>query len=91
MSSRAQANYISAHKMTLSFWSKLGHKPQYQRLDNETSAAREQYAATNDVSIQYCPRRQHRFLKEDVSTLRTDSTDFPMNLWENCFQKQISA
>ena len=36
MTSRHQTSYISAYKSTLSFWDALGHKPLYQRLDNET-------------------------------------------------------
>ena len=92
MTSRRQTSYITAYKSTLSFWEVLGHKPLYQRLDNETSSALEQYASKNNVSIQYCPPGQHRSLKAErairtfknhfISTLCTVSSDFPFNLWD---------
>ena len=92
MTSRHQTSYISAYKSTLSFWDALGHKPLYQRLDNETSSALEQYATKNNVSIQYCPPGQHRSLKGErairtfknhfISTLCTVSLNFPLNLWD---------
>ena len=92
MTSRHQTSYITAYKNTLSFWDALGHKPLYQRLDNETSSALEQFASKNNVSIQYCPPGQHRSLKAErairtfknhfISTLCTVSSDFPLNLWD---------
>lgn len=92
MTSRHQTSYITAYKSTLSFWDRLGHKPVYQRLDNETSSALEQYASKNNVSIQYCPPGQHRSLKAErairtfknhfISTLCTVSSKFPLNLWD---------
>ena len=92
MTSRHQTSYITAYKSTLSFWDTLGHKPLYQRLDNETSSALEQYASKNNVSIQYCPPGQHRSLKAErairtfknhfIATLCTVSSNFPLNLWD---------
>ena len=49
MTLRHQTSYITAYKSTLSFWDALGHKPIYQRLDNETSGALEQYASKNNL------------------------------------------
>ena len=90
--SRHQSNYVNAYKNTLAFWDKVGHKPLFQRLDNETSLALEMYAAKNNVSIQYCPPGQHRSLKAErairtfknhfIATLCTVSTDFPLTLWD---------
>ena len=92
MTSRHQTSYITAYRNTLSFWDRLGHKPLYQRLDNETSSALELYASKNNVSIQYCPPGQHRSLKAErairtfkyhfISTLCTVSSNFPFNLWD---------
>ena len=92
IASRHQANYVNAYKDTLAFWDKLGHKPLFQRLDNETSLALENYATKNNVSIQYCPPGQHRSLKAEqvirtfkdhfISTLWTVSNDFPITLWD---------
>ena len=65
MTSRHHTSYITASNNALAFWDGLGHKPLYQRLDNETSSALEQYASKNNVSIQYCPPGQHRSLKAE--------------------------
>ena len=80
------------NKNTLIFWDKVGHKPLFQRLDNETSTALENYAAKNNISIQYCPPGQHRSLKAErairtfknhfISTLCTVANDFPLTLWD---------
>ena len=92
IASRHQSNYVNAYKNTLAFWDKVGHKPLFQRLDNETSLALETYAVKNNVSIQYCPPGQHRSLKAErairtfknhfISTLCTVATDFPLTLWD---------
>ena len=52
MTSRHQTSYIRPYKSTLLFWEALRHKTMYQRLDNETSSALEQYASKNNLSKQ---------------------------------------
>ena len=76
----------------MNFWDRAGHKPLFQRLDNETSTALETFAAKNNIQIQYCPPGQHRSLKAErairtfknhfISTLCTVANDFPMTLWD---------
>ena len=92
IASRHQSNYVNAYKNTINFWDKVGHKPLFQRLDNETSIALETYAAKNNILIQYCPPGQHRSLKAErairtfknhfISTLCTVAIDFPLTLWD---------
>ena len=92
IASRHQSNYIDAYKNTINFWDKVGHKPLFQRLDNETSAALETYAAKNNFLVQYCPPCQHRSLKAEgairtfknhfISKLCTFAIDFPLTLWD---------
>ena len=92
IASRHQSNYVNAYKNTLTFWDKVRHKPLFQRLDNETSTALENYAARNNISLQYCPPGQHRSLKAErairtfnnhfISTLCTVANDFTLTLWD---------
>ena len=92
IASRHQSNCVHAYKDTVTFWKRIGHKPFFQRLDNQTSLALETYATKNDIFIQYCPPGQHRSLKAErairtfeshfISTLCTVSSDFPMTLWD---------
>ena len=91
MKSRHHLEYIAAYKRTINFFSKLGRKPIFHRLDNETSAALESFARGNGISIQYCAPHQHRALKAErairtfknhfISTLCTVADDFPLGLW----------
>ena len=92
MKSRHHLEYIAAYKRTINFFAKLGRKPTFQRLDNETSTALESFARGNGISIQYCAPHQHRALKAErairtfknhfISTLCTVSDDFPLGLWD---------
>ena len=92
MKSRHHLEYIAAYKRTINFYSKLGRKPIFQRLDNETSTTLESFARGNDISVQYCAPHQHRALKAErairtfknhlISTLCTVADDFPLGLWD---------
>ena len=92
MRSRHHLEYIAAYKRTINFFSNLGRKPLFQRLDNETSNALETFARTNNISIQYCAPHQHRALRAErairtfknhfIATLCTVAEDFPLGLWD---------
>lgn len=92
MRTRHHLEYIAAYKRTINFFAKLGRKPIFQRLDNETSHALETFARTNNISIQYCAPHQHRALRAErairtfknhfISTLCTVAPDFPLALWD---------
>ena len=60
MASRTHTEYVRAFKNIVKFFTALGRKPFYQRLDNETSAPLEAFFKRENVSIQYCPPGQHR-------------------------------
>ena len=92
MKTRHHLEYIAAYKRTINYFSKLGRKPLFQRLDNETSVALENFARQKNISIQYCAPHQHRALKAErairtfknhfIATLCTAATDFPLGLWD---------
>lgn len=92
MRNRHHVEYVAAYKRTVNFFSKLGRKPVFQRLDNETSTALETFARVNDISIQYCALHQHRALRAErairtfknhfIATLCTVADDFPLGLWD---------
>lgn len=69
MRSRHHLEYVAAYKRTINFFSNLGRKPLFQRLDNETSNALETFARTNNISIQYCAPHQHRALRAERAIL----------------------
>ena len=76
----------------VTFFTNLGKKPFYQRLDNETSVALESFFKAEKISIQYCPPGQHRannaersiqtFKNHLISTLATTDPTFPLKLWD---------
>ena len=79
MKSRHHLEYIAVYKRTINFFSKLGRKPIFQRLGNETSTALESFARTNGISTRYCAPHQHRALKAE----RAIGT-FIITLLRNC-------
>ena len=92
MKSRHHADYIAAYKKTLNFFARLGRRPAFQRLDNETSGALEAFAISSNIDIQYCPPHNHRSLKAErairtfknhfIATLCTVAPEFPLQLWD---------
>ena len=93
MKTRHHQEYVSAYKRTLNFFGRLGRRPSFQRLDNETSAPLESFATDNNITIQYCPPHTHRSLKAErairtfknhfIATLCTAAPDFPLTLWDD--------
>jgi hypothetical protein len=92
MRSRHHLEYVATYKRTVNFFPKLGPKPLFQRLDNETSNAFETFPRTNSVSIQYCAPHQHRalraerairtFKKHFIATLCIVADDYPLGIWD---------
>ena len=92
MKSRHHTDYIAAYKRTLNFFARLGRRPAFQRLDNETSGQLESFALSSNITIQYCPPHTHRSLKAErairtfknhfIATLCTVAPDFPLQLWD---------
>lgn len=65
MKSRHHTEYIKAYAATIKWFADLGHKPVFQRLDNETFIPLETFIKKLNISIQYCPPSQHRALKAE--------------------------
>ena len=98
MKTRHHQEYVAAYKITLNFFARLGRRPTFQRLDNETSGPLEAFAIANNITIQYCPPHTHRSLKAErairtfknhfIATLCTAAPDLPLTLWDE-FLPQI--
>jgi hypothetical protein len=88
------------------FFTALGRKPFYQRLDNETSAP-SWYFKAEKITVQYCPPGQHRsniaersiktFKNHAIATLATADPLFSFVLWDRrlppielCLYHQLS-
>ena len=92
MKTRHHNEYVSAYKQTLNFFARLGRRPSFQRLDNETSAPLEAFATANNIIMQYCPPHTHRSLEAEaairtfknhfIATLCTASPDFSLTIWD---------
>jgi hypothetical protein len=92
MASRNHTEYVRAFKNVVKFFTALGRKPFYQRLDNESSAVLESYFKSQNITIQYCPPGQHRansaersihtYENHVISTLATTDPAFPLPLWD---------
>ena len=92
MKSRHHTEFIKAYAATIKWFTDLGHKPVFQRLDNETSIPLETFIKKLDISVQYCPPSQHRALKAErairtfknhaIATFCTTSKLFPMDIWD---------
>lgn len=83
---------LEAYKQGTQFLTAQGHKPQYQRLDNETSKELEEYMHIAQISFQYVPPNSHRRNPAErgirtaknhlIATLCTADPAFPLNLWD---------
>ena len=92
MKTRHHTDYVAAYKKTLNFFARLGRRPSFQRLDNETSGQLEAFAISSDITVQYCPPHTHRSLKAErairtfknhfIATLCTVAPEFPLTLWD---------
>ena len=99
MKTRHHQEYVAAYKRTLNFFGRLGRRPSFQRLDNETSAPLESFATDNNITIQYCPPHTHRSLKAEraihtfknhfIATLCTAAPDFPLTLWDDMLPQMV--
>jgi hypothetical protein len=91
MASRSSAEYLKAYKNTVEFFRNLGHKPDFQRLDNETSGQLEKYMRQQEITFQYCEPGAHLkraekavqdFKNHFISTLATTSSSMPLCIWD---------
>jgi hypothetical protein len=101
MISRQQAQYIKAFSATLDHFQSLGHSPQYQRCDNETSKGLEDLLRTRGLTVQYVAPSDHRGNRAErairdvkntlIAMLGSADPQCPADLWdEMIFQASLS-
>jgi hypothetical protein len=93
MRTKEQESYIKAYQATYEFYKEHGVVPKCQRLDNETSAALENYFKHEaKVDFQYVPPHSHRRNKAErairtmknhlISTFSSANAQCPLYLWD---------
>ena len=92
MATRKSADYVQAFSHTLDWFSRLGHTPTLQRLDNETSAALEKLFRDRHIDVQFVPPHNHRanraerairdFKNHLIAMLATVHPSFSLDLWD---------
>ena len=93
MKDKSAAEYLRAMRLTYTFFSTKGHKPDFQALDNETSAIMEAFLHEEaKVSFQYVPANTHRRNRAErairswknhfLATLATTDPYMPKNIWD---------
>lgn len=92
MASRSNSEYLRAFKNIVLFFTQLGHRPFYQKLDNECSTTLQTYLRNEKITLQFCPPGQHRsnraersiqtFKDHAIATFSTTAKDFPLTLWD---------
>ena len=103
MPDRESASLVNAYRATYEFFKFSRHKPNFQRLDNETSVNLEKFFRDEaNVSFQYLPPDNHRANKAErhiryfknhfISMLATVHPNCPMSLWDQFLpQAEITA
>ena len=92
LKSRQAADLTAAYRSTYNFFSELGHRPQFQVLDNEDSGLLQKFLKNEvNVSIEYVPPNTHRRNRAErairdwkghlISCLDNVDKDFRMSLW----------
>ena len=93
MASRASADYLQAYRRLIAFYAAAGRKPDFFRLDNESSGPLEKFLANDaHINIQYVPPGTHRANKAErairhvknhiISMLCAAHPSFPLDLWD---------
>ncbi len=60
MKSRKKEDMLAAYQLIDDHFTKRGHRPKYQRLDNETSNLLENWFKLKERTFQYCDKNNHR-------------------------------
>lgn len=92
MKSKHATEHIAAYQRGLDFFTKHGFKPAFERMDNASSAAFEQFCAKEKVQVQYVPPHNHRANKAErairtfknhfIAMLATTDPNFPLCMWD---------
>ena len=91
---RGAGRLLDAYRQGHAFFKARGAQPRFERLDNESSKALEEFMQTEKIAFQYVPPGSHRrnaaerairtFKNHFISTLiSTVDKDFPLQLWDS--------
>jgi len=92
MKDRSQEEQLASRRRTQRFYEDRGHRPEYIRLDNETSRAMQEFFKAADMGYEYATRNSHETNEAErsirtaknhlISTLATTAEEFPLDLWD---------
>lgn len=102
MSTRSNSSYIEVYRAAIQFFWSCGHKPQFQRMDNEASAdVIKLVQSTFNITVELAAPGNHRTLQAEraiatfknhfISTLGTVHPNFPLNLWEHLLPQALAT
>jgi hypothetical protein len=99
MKSRGGADIIAAYQRTFSMFTSRGLTPQFQRLDNEASAALQDYLTEQAIDFQLVPPHVHRrnaaerairtFKNHFIAGLCGTDQNFPLHLWDRLLPQAL--
>lgn len=99
MKNRTGPEILAAYKRGHELLSSRGLRPQLQRLDNEASAALQQYLTAMEVDYQLVPPHVHRrnaaerairtFKNHFIAGLCSTDANFPLKLWDRLLPQAL--
>lgn len=99
MSSKSGPDILAAYKRAHALLTSRGLRPRLQRLDNEASAALQQFMHSEEVDFQLAPPHVHRrnaaeraihtFKNHLIAGLCSTDKHFPLNLWNRLLPQAI--
>jgi hypothetical protein len=94
LKSRKKEDMVAAYESTDKHFTLHGHRPKYQRLDNETSTLLTNWFKQKERTFEYCDKFNHRRNLAErairdaknhiIATLATAHKDCPRTLWDEC-------
>jgi hypothetical protein len=88
---RSQNSYLKTYEELYNYYNQYGHKPEFQRIDNESSHLILKFFNFNNTTIQFVPPNMHRANKAEraIRTVKNAlismpygaDTDCPAKLW----------
>ena len=95
--SREAAVILDAYKAGVEFFEQRGVKPEFERLDNETSNIFQKWCRENQINVQFVPPGMHRANKSErhiqtwknhfIAGLATADPDFPLVAWDELIEQ----
>ena len=97
---RDKGRLLDAYRRGHAFFKARGAQPRFERLDNESSKALEEFMTTEKIAFQYVPPGSHRhnaaerasrtFKNHFISTLSTVDKNFPLQLWDSILELSLN-